>query len=185
MGFFPQQAWLLHDVARIGRPALVRERLADLAGVCDGPLVPAMGRHVAALLSKDPSQLDAVARVFEDDCGAALLAAEVHAEAAQLYERQGAKGMALASAAKAAALAESCEGARTPALREMDRPLPLTRREREIASLAARGLSNRDIAEHLTISVRTVDNHLHVIYSKLGVSGRGELPPRLDIEPTR
>ncbi len=44
-----------------------------------------------------------------------------------------------------------------------------------MAILAARGLSNREIAERLIVSVRTVDNHLHHAYSKLGVAGREEL----------
>jgi DNA-binding NarL/FixJ family response regulator len=37
---------------------------------------------------------------------------------------------------------------------------PLTARQSEIISLAARGLSNKQIAEHLTLSVRTVEGHL-------------------------
>lgn len=67
-----------------------------------------------------------------------------------------------------------CEGARTPALAHMT-ATPLTRREREIAVLAARGLTNKEIASVLVISVRTVDNHLSNAYSKLGITTRGEL----------
>lgn len=51
----------------------------------------------------------------------------------------------------------------------------LTSRERQVARLAARGLSNRDIAERLTVSVRTVENHLHAAYHKLGLRSRAEL----------
>jgi DNA-binding CsgD family transcriptional regulator len=51
----------------------------------------------------------------------------------------------------------------------------LTRREREIAGLVARGMTNREIAEALVISVRTVDNHLSNAYAKLGVATRAEL----------
>jgi DNA-binding CsgD family transcriptional regulator len=54
--------------------------------------------------------------------------------------------------------------------------VPLTNREREIALLAADGLPSRVIAERLYVSVRTVDNHLARIYTKLGVTGRSELP---------
>jgi predicted ATPase/DNA-binding CsgD family transcriptional regulator len=51
----------------------------------------------------------------------------------------------------------------------------LTDREAEIANLAARGMSNPKIAEHLFISRRTVDAHLQHIYAKLGISSRSAL----------
>ncbi len=51
----------------------------------------------------------------------------------------------------------------------------LTAREREIAVLVARGLSNRDIAERLVISKRTVDAHVNHIFAKLGLSSRVQL----------
>jgi non-specific serine/threonine protein kinase len=52
------------------------------------------------------------------------------------------------------------------------RPGPLSNREHEIATLVAEGLSNREIAERLIISKRTVDAHVEHIFSKLGVSSR-------------
>jgi DNA-binding CsgD family transcriptional regulator len=48
----------------------------------------------------------------------------------------------------------------------------LTAREDEIARLAATGLSNQEIARRLLISVRTVENHLHRVFRKLGVDNR-------------
>jgi predicted ATPase/DNA-binding CsgD family transcriptional regulator len=51
----------------------------------------------------------------------------------------------------------------------------LTRREHQIAELVADGLSNREIADHLVISKRTVDAHLDHIFSKLGLSSRVQL----------
>ncbi len=51
----------------------------------------------------------------------------------------------------------------------------LTPSEREIAGLAAGGLSSRAIAERLTLSVRTVDSHLSRVFTKLGVRSRREL----------
>lgn len=59
---------------------------------------------------------------------------------------------------------------------------PLTPRERGTAILAARGLTNREIADRLVISVRTVDNHLHHTSTKLGIDGRDELAPILLVE---
>jgi non-specific serine/threonine protein kinase len=52
---------------------------------------------------------------------------------------------------------------------------PLTSREQEIAALVAEGLSNRQIAQRLVISKRTVDAHVEHIYGKLGVSSRVQL----------
>jgi predicted ATPase/DNA-binding CsgD family transcriptional regulator len=51
----------------------------------------------------------------------------------------------------------------------------LTSREREIAALVSQGLSNREIAQRLVISKRTVDAHVEHIYAKLGVSSRVQL----------
>ena len=52
---------------------------------------------------------------------------------------------------------------------------PLTRREREIAGLVADGLGNREIAQRLFLSKRTVDSHLEHIFTKLGFSSRSQL----------
>jgi non-specific serine/threonine protein kinase len=52
---------------------------------------------------------------------------------------------------------------------------PLTRREKEIAGLVADGLGNREIAERLYLSKRTVDSHLEHIFAKLGFSSRTQL----------
>ncbi len=55
-------------------------------------------------------------------------------------------------------------------------PVPaLTSRELEIAGLVGEGLSNRQIAERLVISKRTVDAHIEHIYGKLGFSTRVKL----------
>jgi DNA-binding CsgD family transcriptional regulator len=67
-------------------------------------------------------------------------------------------------------------GATTP---PPDRTGPpwLTPQELQVARLAARGLSNRDIAARLFLSPRTVGYHLYKAYPKLGVASRNELDP--------
>ena len=52
----------------------------------------------------------------------------------------------------------------------------LTRRERDIVALAVRGLTDRQIAAELQVSVRTVEGHLYRSYAKLNVKGRDQLP---------
>jgi non-specific serine/threonine protein kinase len=55
------------------------------------------------------------------------------------------------------------------------RPEPLSAREREVAELIARGMTNRQIAERLVISERTVDRHVSNMFAKLGVGTRAQL----------
>lgn len=54
----------------------------------------------------------------------------------------------------------------------------LSERERQVAMLARSGLSNRDIAQQLVISVRTVENHMYRVLRKLGLESREELSSR-------
>jgi DNA-binding CsgD family transcriptional regulator len=173
-GHLSSEAWLLHDLARLGDPAGARERLMEVAARSEGDLVAAYAEHVHAATSHDPDGLAVAADRFER-IGARLLAAEAATEAGHAYQRRGQPRRAAALQAQAAALAASCEGARTPALVTAAAVVPLTRREREIAVLAARGQPSRQIAERLHLSVRTVDNHLQNAYAKLGVTGRDQL----------
>jgi DNA-binding CsgD family transcriptional regulator len=57
-------------------------------------------------------------------------------------------------------------------------PSALTRREREVARLAAAGSSARDIARRLHIGERTVETHLSRVYAKLGVESKPQLAAR-------
>ena len=66
-------------------------------------------------------------------------------------------------------------------------PAGLTRREVEVLRLLAAGLSNAKIAARLSLSGRTVDNHVSAILRKLGVRTRGEVGAQaetLGLEPT-
>jgi DNA-binding NarL/FixJ family response regulator len=64
----------------------------------------------------------------------------------------------------------------TPKRPSADEPsTALTRREREVAKLVARGLTNRRIAKELVLSERTVENHVRNILKKLKLSSRSEV----------
>jgi DNA-binding CsgD family transcriptional regulator len=61
---------------------------------------------------------------------------------------------------------------------------PLSPQELQIAHMAASGLSNREIADRLFLSHRTVGTHLYRVYPKLGIASRSELPQALaKLEP--
>ncbi len=57
-------------------------------------------------------------------------------------------------------------------------PHGLTKREVQIADLAAQGLSNREIGDRLSLSDRTVEHHLSAVFAKIGVRSRVELAAR-------
>jgi DNA-binding NarL/FixJ family response regulator len=85
----------------------------------------------------------------------------------------------VAAEVRAAELARRCQGAMTPALRAIQTQALLSSREIEVAALGAAGLSNKDIAARLSVSVRTVENHLQRVYEKLGVARRADLAQAL------
>jgi DNA-binding NarL/FixJ family response regulator len=113
--------------------------------------------------------------------GEALLALERYEEeAAAAFADAADLASNDALRARTVRLVANCERAVTPTLRQLgdDPGTRLTPREREIAHLAAGGRSSPAIAEQLVLSVRTVDNHLHRAYSKLGINSRSELAAR-------
>ena len=51
----------------------------------------------------------------------------------------------------------------------------LTPQERQVAQLVKKGMSNKEVAAQLFVSPRTIDFHLRNVFTKTGVSSRGEL----------
>ncbi|MER7899212.1 LuxR family transcriptional regulator [Streptomyces sp. NPDC096046] len=149
-----------YDAVRLGAPEKVIDRL-------DG----VFARHADALTRADGPDLDEVAGELERR-GFLLFAAEAYAQAVAAHHDPRA---ARRSRTRAVALARRCQGARTPALSGLVLG-ELTARQRQIVALAAAGLTNRQIAERLTLSIRTVGNHLYSAYARLGASDRGALP---------
>ena len=60
-----------------------------------------------------------------------------------------------------------------------DEPPSLTRREKEVAILVARGLTNRQIASELVLSEHTVHHHVTNILKKMNLSSRQQIASRL------
>jgi DNA-binding CsgD family transcriptional regulator len=148
-------------------------RLGELAAIVEGPRAGAAARFGAALAAGDGTALAAVSEDFER-MGDLVAAVDAAAHAAMAYRGQGLRGLGFGFSARAEALAERC-GARTLALGQASERLPLTDREREIVMLIGAGLSNRDVAARLTISVRTVESHIYNAMAKTGTGGREDL----------
>jgi DNA-binding CsgD family transcriptional regulator len=93
----------------------------------------------------------------------------LHLNAAlQTFERLGARPWAARAANELRASGQASRA------RESDRDA-LTPQERDIAELAAAGLTNKEIAQRLFLSHRTVGGHLHRLFPKLGVTSRAAL----------
>lgn len=142
----------LHAVAmarRDSRSVALLERSLELL-----ELAEARSEMMSALC--DLGQLHAVEGDAERSRGAVAAAAE------------------LATAAGSGPVLQQV-GAVLGTLDNQHRETGLTRQERKIAGLALRGLSNKDIAEELFLTVRTVEFHLSNVYRKLGIPGRRQL----------
>ncbi|MGW6034344.1 LuxR C-terminal-related transcriptional regulator [Gordonia terrae] len=149
------------------------DRLAILASEVEGPRAGAAAAHATALRAADGDGLMAAARMYE--CFGDLVAAgDAAAHAAVVYRGRGLRGSALTATAFSLRLADRT-GADTPALRSSQLSVPLTARQREVIALAAQGMTNREIAARLTMSVRTVEGHFFRASQSAGVNGREAL----------
>jgi len=148
-------------------------RLAELAELVDGPRAGLVAGWAAALADHDGDALLAVSHDLEA-MGDRIAAADAAAHASRVFNHQNRRGPALTASGRADRLITSC-GAVTPATQAAAMPLPLTDREREIAVLISQGLSNNQIAETLTLSVRTIEGHIYRAFARVGAATRTEL----------
>ena len=168
----------LHGLARMGRARQVVDDMGALAPKVDGELTVARLSYALAAADKDSQALTAAAARFED-LGALLYAAEALGESAVHLRRDGASREAAATQQTAARLLARCEGAVTPFVRAIGARAQLTPAELDTALQAATGSTDKQIAEMMHLSVRTVENRLHRAYQKLGLSHRRELAEAL------
>ena len=148
-------------------------RARELADELSFPLANVVARHAESLLANDGEGLLAASADYRA-LGDRAAAADVAAQAAVAFSRNQQRKRSLHAAAVAQQLAADCGGLCTPALRN---PIgqPLTGRQREIIELVAAGLSNKEIADRLVTSVRTVEGHVYRAYQRLGAGSREEL----------
>jgi DNA-binding CsgD family transcriptional regulator len=172
-GRFAAEAICMQTATQFGFSAAAA-RLSELEQVIDGPRVGLAARFASALQDGDAPELIAVSKGFEA-MGDLVAAVDAAAHAAMAYRSRDLRGSTLASITRAEELSEQCGGVDTPALRQAREPLPLTDREREIVMLVAGGMSNRDIAARLSVSVRTVEGHIYKAMNKTGTANREEL----------
>jgi DNA-binding NarL/FixJ family response regulator len=130
--------------------------------------------HLRALAAGDGDALDAVA-VDLEAAGLIAVAADAAAQAASAHQSRGNRAGEIAARTRASQLSQRCGNPATPALEKVLNPMPLTGREREVAVMVSQGMTNKAIAERLSVSVRTVEGHVYKACMKIGVPDRAAL----------
>ncbi|EUA62608.1 bacterial regulatory s, luxR family protein [Mycobacteroides abscessus 1948] len=171
-GQYALEAEALHHAARFGDRTVGR-RIESLCTRVHGPLTGLYARHALAVAHSDITGLEAVSADFEA-AGLLLSAADAAAQAVALRMRAGDRGKGSDAAARVLRMADRCGGVVTPAILAAAKPLPISSREREIAVLIGEGLSDKDIATRLQLSVRTVEGHIYRARMKLDADDREE-----------
>ena len=167
------------DLARRwGAPAALGVALRALGLAEGGQTGEQLLREAVGGLADSPAKLEYARALVE--LGAALRRANQRAEARDLLRqgleiahRAGAKPLAERASAE---LAATGARARTLVLTGLD---ALTPSERRIAEMAADNMSNKDIAQALFVTPKTVEVHLSNVYRKLGIASRSQLADAL------
>jgi DNA-binding CsgD family transcriptional regulator len=182
------EAWPLAreelELARIwGAPRALGAALRVAGLVDDGQEGLAHLEEAVEVLADSPAKLEhAKART---ELGAALRRAKRRSSAREQL-RHAVELATICGAVPLAARAETellATGAR-PRRIALSGPKSLTPSERRVAQMAAEGPTNREIAQALFVTPKTVEVHLSSVYRKLGISSRSQLPRAL-AEPAR
>jgi DNA-binding CsgD family transcriptional regulator len=162
------------DLTRLGEAVTAAHLLRTFPPPEDWALGRATLDYAAAAAARNAAGLATVAQEFAA-YGMPLHAAEASMMAAAIWRTMSERRAYERARLFADTQIARCEDLTTPALRLGGPAGSLTAREREMAMAAAGGESTQAIAARLHISQRTVENHLHRAYAKLGVAGRAEL----------
>ncbi len=141
------------------------------------PLLDAICHHAGAVVDTDPVAMLAASDGFIQ-IGATRWAAEAAAQAGHVFiDRRQTR-----EAGRVLARAQLVGGGRLPTTPTGRTLTPaLTDRQAEIVRSLLRGATAREVAERLSLSVRTIENHIAAVYRSLDVSSRAELADALDI----
>jgi DNA-binding CsgD family transcriptional regulator/tetratricopeptide (TPR) repeat protein len=164
--------------SRIGQPRAVGVALRARGLLRKGDEQISLLMQAASVLAESPSRLEH-ARALTD-LGASLRRASRRTEARSFLR----EGLDLAAACGAVTLAVRAHeelvaaGAR-PRRERVSGVEALTTSELRVAHMAASGMSNREIAQELFVTSKTVALHLTHVYEKLDINGRAQLPREL------
>ncbi|HTY33558.1 LuxR C-terminal-related transcriptional regulator [Mycobacterium sp.] len=148
-------------------------RARELADALSLPLADAVALHAESLLAGDGEGLLAASAAYRR-IGDRATAADAAAQASVAFDESQRHRRGLYAAALAKELADQCGGLCTPALRT-PAGIKLAGRQRDVVELVVAGLSNRQIAEKLVMSVRTVEGHVYRACQRVGAQSREEL----------
>ena len=151
-------------------------RLLDLAPALEGRRAAAIGAYAGAIVTDQAADHLEAAKTCEDAelWGFAALAYDAASHAYRVAGDTLRERVAATHRKRCLARADRPTGQESS--EPEDALSVLTRREKDIVALAVQGLSDRQIAADLHVSVRTVEGHLYRSYAKLGAKGRDELP---------
>jgi DNA-binding CsgD family transcriptional regulator len=148
-------------------------RARELATALSLPLADAVALHAQALSAGDGERLLEASAKYRD-IGDLVAAADAAAQASVAFDESQQHRRGLYAAALARELADECGGLCTPAVRT-PAGLKLSGRQRDVIELVVAGLSNRQIADQLVMSVRTVEGHVYRACQRVGAQSREEL----------
>lgn len=162
---------VLRVTAQLGRADETTDRLEELTRYMGGGFAGLVTREAEGLANHDPGLLDDVA-ADAWRFGAIGLASDAAAWAAGFHAARDDLREALLSQMRSDAIVVG-QPVRTVARDRLERVV--TKREQEVVEAVSSGASNRDVADRLFISHRTVESHLRRIYRRFGIDGREEL----------
>jgi ATP/maltotriose-dependent transcriptional regulator MalT len=165
----------LEHARRIGQPRAIGTALRARALLSERDTQIELLREAVTALAESPSCLERARALI--DLGAATRRAGQRTDAREPLRQ----GLDLAAGCGARALAARAReelitaGAR-PRRERLSGVAALTASERRVANMAAAGMTNREIAQALFVTIKTVALHLTHVYEKLGIDGREGLP---------